>query len=165
MYFPKVFITGALFATTIHATLKPPFSVALNGSHESNEGPIHRLRLVADGELTSRIPSHPYILTVYDLVKNAVDEWKDKDCLGSRKIVKKHEEEKQMTKLIDGIEQNFTKKWVYSELSPYEYRSYRDFGRESDSIGAGLRKLGLEPGDHVGLYADTSYCLLIPLLI
>ena len=154
-------MTGALCATTVHATLKRPFSIALNESHEPNEGPIHRLRLVADGNLTTRIPGHPYILTVYDLVRNAVDEWRDKDCLGSRKIVKKHEEEKHTTKLIDGVEQQVTKKWVYSELSPYEYRTYRDLGAESNSIGAGLRKLGLKPGDRVGLYADTSYYFLI----
>ena len=161
MYFSKILMTGALCATTVHATLKRPFSIALNESHEPNEGPIHRLRLVADGNLTTRIPGHPYILTVYDLVRNAVDEWRDKDCLGSRKIVKKHEEEKHTTKLIGGVEQQVTKKWVYSELSPYEYRTYRDLGAESNSIGAGLRKLGLKPGDRVGLYADTSYYFLI----
>ena len=159
MYFSKILMTGALLTNTVSAALKRPYSIALNESHEANEGAIHRLRLVANGDLTSRIPGHPDILTVYDLVRNAVDEWKDKDCLGSRKVVKNHEEEKQITKLVNGVEQNVTKKWFYSELSPYQYRSYRDLGAESNSIGAGLRKLGLNPGDHVGLYADTSYSL------
>ena len=159
MYFSKILMTGALLTNTVRAALKRPYSIALNESHEANEGAIHRLRLVANGDLTSRIPGHPDILTVYDLVKNAVNEWKGKDCLGSRKVVKTHEEEKQITKLVNGVEQNVTKKWFYSELSPYQYRSFRDLGSESNSIGAGLRKLGLDPGDHVGLYADTSYSL------
>ena len=59
--------------------------------------------------------------------------------------------------MVNGMEQLVSKKWEYLELSPYEYRTYRDLGREANSIGAGLRKLGLKPGDNVGLYADTSY--------
>jgi hypothetical protein len=156
MYFSKIFIAGVILSTTVCA-LERPYSVALGQSHAQNEGSIRRVRNVADRNLTATIPGHPYILTVYDLVKHAVEQWRDKDCLGSRNLVRKHEEDKKITKVVNGVEQQVTKKWIYSELSPYEYRSYRDLGEESTSIGAGLRKLGLQPGDHVGLYADTSY--------
>lgn len=157
MHFSKILVAGALVVDKV-AALERPYSVELNMSHHpSNEGPIRRLRTVVDGDLTSTIPGHPYILTAYDLVQNAVEQWRDKDCLGSRKIVKKHEEEKQITKVVNGVEQKVSKKWTYSELSPYEYRTYRDLGTESKAIGAGLRKLGLIPGDHVGIYADTSH--------
>ena len=94
MHISKFLMAGALSAGTV-AALKRPFSVELNTSHTADEGPVRRLRNVADGELTTTIPGHPDILTVYDLVKNAVDQWKDKECLGSRRVVKKHEEEKQ----------------------------------------------------------------------
>ena len=151
MYVSSLVIIGAMSATVIGASLQRPFSVPLNLSHQDHEGPTRRLRLVAYGDLTTSIPGHPYILTVYDLVKNAVDKWKDKDCLGSRTVVKNHEVEKQITKVINGVEQKTTKKWVYSELSPFEYRTYRDLGEESSAIGAGLRNLGLNPGDHVGV--------------
>lgn len=156
MYIPNILIAGALYAGTA-AGLKRPFSIELNESHADNEGPIRRFRTVANGELTSKIPGHPHIFTVYDLVKNAVDVWKDKNCLGSRRVVQKHGEEKQITKIVNGAEQQTLKTWVYLELSPYEYRTYRDLGAEANSIGSGLRKLGLNPSDPVGLYADTSY--------
>jgi long-chain acyl-CoA synthetase len=165
MHISKFLIVGALVAD-IASALKLPYSVELNMSHHpSNEGSIRRLRTIADGNLTSTILGHPHILTAYDLVQNAVEQWRDKECLGSRKIVKKHEEEKQITKVVNGVEQKTSKKWTYTELSPYEYRTYRDLGVETKSVGAGLRKLGLNPGDHVGIYGDTSYYFLLSILM
>jgi hypothetical protein len=156
MHLNKILTAGSILATGVTA-LKRPYSVELSQSHPDNESPIRRLRAVANGNLTTTLSDHPYILTVYDLIKNAVEQWSDKECLGSRKVVAKHEEQKNVTKVINGVETTVPKTWVYSELSPFDYRTYRDLGKESTSIGAGLRKLGLNPGDNVGLYADTSY--------
>lgn len=156
MHLPNVLTTGVLLASAAVA-VKRPYSVELSGPHPRSEGQVRRLRAVADGNLTKAIPGHPHILTVYDLVNNAVEQWRDKECLGSRRLAKSHEEEKNITQVINGIEQQISKKWVYSELSPYEYRTYRDLGAESKAVGAGLRKLGLDPGENVGVYADTSY--------
>ena len=137
--------------------LQRPYSVELDTRHPDDESPVRRLRSFVGQNLTATIPGHPNIKSVYDLVINAVEHWRDKECLGSRKLVRIHEEEKQITKLINGVEQSVPKKWTYSELSPYEYRTYREVGEESAAIGAGLRKLGLKPSDHVGIYADTWY--------
>jgi long-chain acyl-CoA synthetase len=164
MHISKFLIAGALYVGTM-AALERPFSLELSGPHPGNEGAIRRIRTVVDGELTAVIPKYPQILTVYDLVRNAVNQWRDKECLGSRKLVRQHEETKNLTKMINGVEQQVPKKWLYSELSPFEYRSYRDLGEESQAIGAGLRKLGLKPGDHVELYADTSYSSFVTLLM
>ena len=156
MHICKFLTTGLIFASSVVA-LKRPYSVELSDSYPDHEGPVRRLRTVADGNLTATIPGHPHILTIYDLMRSAVEQWRDKECLGSRKLVKFHEEEKNITKVINGVEQQVTKKWIYSELSPYEFRTYRDLGAESKSVGAGLKRLGLKQGDNVGLYADTSY--------
>ena len=43
------------------------------------------------------------------------------------------------------------------ELGPFEYRSYKQVAKEGLDVGAGLVKLGLEKGDKVAVYADTSY--------
>lgn len=154
---PQVIVTPLLMAAAFATALDKPYSIELDGAHADGEGPIRRLKTVAHSDLTSLIPGFPNITTAYDLVRNAVEEWRDKDCLGSRRHVKDHVEEKKITKIVDGQEQHTTKKWVYAELSPYEFRTYRDVGTEANAIGAGLRKLGLKPGDHVGLYSDTWY--------
>lgn len=156
MRLSKLITAGTLLASTATA-LKRPYSVDMDEHVEDNEGFIRRLRTVGDNNLTATIPHHPYILTVYDLVRNAVDQWGDKECLGSRSVVRTHVEEKMVTKLINGVEQQVPKKWTYSELSPFIYRSYKEVGTETNNIGAGLRKMGLEPDDHIGLYADTRY--------
>jgi long-chain acyl-CoA synthetase len=156
MHWHSVLIAGAFASSALAAAVQQPYSIWLDEAHPANESAIRRLRGF-EGGLTDTIPGFPYVLTVYDLVKTAVEEYRDKDCLGSRRLVRKIEEEKNVTKVINGVETQVPKKWVYSELSPYEYRSYRDMGAEASSIGAGLRKLGLAPGDRIGLYADTSY--------
>lgn len=148
---PSVLILAAAFATA----LDKPYSVELDSPHVDDQGSVRRLRTVAHGNLTTLIPGHPNITTAYELVRNAVEEWRDKDCLGSRRHVKDHVEEKKIVKIVDGEEQTTTKKWTFAELSPYEFRTYRDVGAETNAVGAGLRKLGLEPGSHVGLYSDT----------
>jgi hypothetical protein len=156
MHFFKIFTFGSIFATTATA-LKKPYSLELTQTDSTEESPIRRLRTVIDQDLSSAIPHYPYILTVFDLIRNAVDQWGDKECLGTRNLVQQHIEQKQVTKLINGVEQQVNKTWVYSELSSFQYRSYEDLGTESAAVGAGLRNLGLEPGDKVGLYAETSY--------
>jgi long-chain acyl-CoA synthetase len=148
---PSALILAAAFATA----LDKPYSVELDSPHVEDQGSVRRLRTVAHGNLTTLIPGYPNITTTYELVRNAVEEWRDKDCLGSRRHVKDHVEEKKIVKIVDGEEQTTTKKWTFAELSPYEFRTYRDVGAETNAVGAGLRKLGLEPGSHVGLYSDT----------
>ena len=137
--------------------LDKPYSLELDSPRADNEGSVRRLKSVVRGDLPSLIPGFPNVTTAYELVRNAVERWHDKECLGSRRHIKDHVEEKKIIKVVNGVEQETTKKWTYAELSPYEYRTYRDVGTESNAIGAGLRKLELKPGDHVGLYADTWY--------
>lgn len=145
--------------TATVAALQRPFSIELDTPHNDTEGAIRRLRGFESSDLTVTIAGHPDILTVYDLVRNAVEQWSDKDCLGSRRLVKQISEEKMITKFINGVETQVPKKWYYSELSPYQYRTYNDLEIEMTAIGAGLRHIGLNAGDKVGLYADTSYAL------
>jgi hypothetical protein len=138
----RVLITGAFASSALAAAVQQPYSIWLDDVHQANEGAIRRLRGF-EGGLSDTIQGFPSVLTVYDLVKTAVEEYRDKDCLGSRRLVRKIEEEKNVTKVINGVETQVPKNWIYSELSPYEYRSYRDMGAEASSIGAGLRKLGI----------------------
>lgn len=156
MHLSKLLVPGSFLFATV-STLQRPFSVELDAPRNDSEGAVRRLRGFEESDLTATIAADPDVLTVYDLVRNAVERWTNKDCLGSRRLVKQHSEEKIVTKFINGVETPVPKTWYYSELSPYQYRTYNELGIESGAIGAGLRKLGLKAGDKVGLYADTSY--------
>ena len=158
MHISKLLAAGSLMTATVTA-LQHPFSVELDTPHNDSEGATRRLRGFENSDLSATIAGHPDILTVYDLVSNSVEQWGDKNSLGSRRLVKQISEEKMVTKFINGVETEVPKTWYYSELSPYQYRTYNDLEIEMTAIGAGLRKLGLNAGDKVGLYADTSYVL------
>jgi long-chain acyl-CoA synthetase len=131
-----------------------PFSVEVTDKPVKGEGRIRRNRLATE-ELLER--PRDDISTVYELVQYAVKKYGDKDCMGHRNVIKEHTEEKMLTKVVDGEERQFPKKWTFWELSPYVYRSFKQVAEESALLGAGLRNLGLNPGDRIELYAGTSY--------
>lgn len=49
---------------------------------------------------------------------------------------------------------------LFWALGPYEYRTSKQAAQEELDTGFGLRKLGLEKGDKVAIYAETSYITL-----
>jgi long-chain acyl-CoA synthetase len=131
-----------------------PFSVEVTDATVKGEGRIRRNR-VATTELLTK--PRDEISTVYELLQYSIKKFGDKDCMGYRKVVKEHTDEKTITKIVDGEERQIPKKWTFWELSPYIYRSFKQVGEESAALGAGLRNLGLDPGDRIELYAGTSY--------
>jgi long-chain acyl-CoA synthetase len=76
--------------------------------------------------------------------------------MGSRRLVRTHQDTKKVKKMIDGEEREVDKSWTYFELSPYEYVTYTEYERLTLQLGAGLRKLGLVTDDRVHIYAATS---------
>lgn len=60
-------------------------------------------------------------------------------------------------KVVDGKEQAVPKKWTYYELSEYTYLSFVEFEKLALQIGAGLRKLGMQKGDKLQLFASTRF--------
>jgi long-chain acyl-CoA synthetase len=58
--------------------------------------------------------------------------------------------------VVDGKEVQVDKKWTYLELSGYEYLSFVELEKKTLQIGAGLRKLGLEAGDKLHMFAATQ---------
>ncbi|KAK3044721.1 hypothetical protein LTS18_000534, partial [Coniosporium uncinatum] len=96
------------------------------------------------------------IATIYDIIKYSSAKFGNAKALGSRKIIKTHNETKKVKKMIDGKEQEVDKKWTYFELSGYSYMSFVEYEKLTQKIGAGLRKLGMEAGDRLQLFAATS---------
>src|SRR3569833_1506402 len=134
---------------------KPPFSVEAPGSEsEQGETPVRRHPKAANGLVAT--PDGTNIKTTYDLVKYAVDKFSDANAMGSRKLLRTHQETKKIKKMVDGEEREVDKKWTYFELSGYEYITYKQYWALLRQVGSGLRKLGLEKGDRVHIFAATS---------
>ena len=95
------------------------------------------------------------ISTVHDVLGYAANKFGNAMAVGSRKLIKVHNEVKKVKKMVDGKETLVDKTWQYFELSEYTYMSFVEFERLALQIGRGLRKLGLEPGDRLHLFAQT----------
>lgn len=135
-------------------TAKPPFSVEVPGQQPvKGETPVRRHPIAKD-ELY--VKPAPDISTVYELVKASVEKYGNAKCMGSRKLLRTHQETKKVKKMVDGEEREVDKQWTFFELSGYEYINYYEYEKLTLQIGSGLRKLGLEKYDRVHVYAATS---------
>src|ERR1700760_9522 len=79
----------------------------------------------------------PEISTVYDVLKHAAKTYGNAKALGSRKLIRMHNESKKIKKVVDGQEVETEKKWQYFELGEYTYMSFIEFERLALQIGAG----------------------------
>ncbi|RKU47509.1 long-chain fatty acid-CoA ligase [Coniochaeta pulveracea] len=133
---------------------KPPFSVEVPGQHPvKGETPVRRHPIAVNG-----IPTKPdeSISTIYDLVHFSAAKYGNAKCMGSRKLIRTHQETKKVKKMIDGEEREVDKKWTFFELSGYEYLTFTEYERLTLQLGAGLRKLGLQAHDRLHIFAATS---------
>lgn len=90
-----------------------------------------------------------------DIIRIAAAKFGNAKAIGSRTLVKTHNETKKLKRIVDGQEQEYDKKWTYFELSEYKYMSFVEFEQLCLQLGAGLRKLGLQAPDRVHLFAAT----------
>ncbi|KAG9240504.1 hypothetical protein BJ878DRAFT_560804 [Calycina marina] len=132
----------------------PPFSVEAPG-YEPVEGETIPRR---NPEYKDKLLTRPRedVATLFDIVTYSAKTYGNAKAIGSRKLVKTHQEAKKVKKIIDGKETEVDKTWTYFELGPYEYLSFHDYEKLVLQIGAGYRKLGLVKGDRVHVFAATS---------
>ncbi|QSZ37564.1 hypothetical protein DSL72_008662 [Monilinia vaccinii-corymbosi] len=132
---------------------KPPFTAEVQGICQVLGESIPR-RNIRYPELLAGPEAG--IETVFDIVQQSSRRFGDARALGSRKLIRKHNETKKVKKIIDGYPQEVDKVWTYFEMSGYEYLSFKEYEATVLSVGAGLRKLGLVKDDRVHLFATTS---------
>ena len=101
--------------------------------------------------------------TIFDILRRSANTYGNAKAIGSRKLIKTHSETRKVKKVVDGKTEEVEKKWTYFELSEYSYISFVEYEQICLQIGAGLRKLGMEKGDRLHLFAATR-CLRIQLL-
>ncbi|KAI0132390.1 AMP-binding enzyme [Xylariales sp. AK1849] len=112
-----------------------------------------RLPITKDGLISKPADN---ISTTYELVRVSAQKFGNAKAMGSRKLVRTHQESKKVKKVVDGVEQEVDKNWTFFELSPYEYINYHEYETLMLNLGSGLRKLGMEKGDRVHIFAATS---------
>lgn len=132
---------------------KPPFTVETPGYKPVEGETIPRRHPKAKDGLLERPASE--VATTFDLLNRSADKYADEPAIGSRKLVRTHKEMKKVPKVVDGEVTEVEKEWTYFELSNYSYITYREYATLALQVGAGLRKLGLSPGEKVHLFATT----------
>jgi long-chain acyl-CoA synthetase len=132
---------------------RAPFTVEASGYEPVEGETIPRRHPASKDKLISR-PADD-VATIHDILRRGAKTFGNAKCVGSRRIIKTHVENKKVKKLVDGVEQEIEKKWTYFELTGYEYLSFVEFEKLVLQLGSGLRKLGLEKGNRVHLYAAT----------
>ncbi|KAF7731937.1 long-chain fatty acid-CoA ligase [Apophysomyces ossiformis] len=123
------------------------------GPEQPNGGRIRRSVLSPEG--LCRIP-HTNVHTLYDVLQYSSKKYGDRKAFGYRKTDKIVEEEKEVTKFVNGVETKEKKVWKYFQLSGYEYLSYKEVARQAHEIGAGFSYLGLKEKAKVEIFSPTN---------
>jgi long-chain acyl-CoA synthetase len=123
------------------------------GPEQPNGGRIRRNVMAAEG--IQRIPA-PGVHTLYDMLRRSVRKYANNNALGYRTLEAMVEEEKEVTKIVDGVETTIIKKWSYFQMSGYQYVTYAELGEVVHDIGAGFRYLGLNETAKVEIFAPTK---------
>lgn len=131
----------------------PPFSVDGSGYEKVKGETIPRRHPIAKDKLVTS-PSDD-VKTIYDILTRSADKFGNAKALGSRKLIKTHNETKKIKKTVDGETQEVDKNWTFYEMSEYKYISFVEYQKLALQIGSGLRKLGLSKGDRLHLFAAT----------
>ncbi|XXG95979.1 long-chain fatty acid-CoA ligase [Hypoxylon texense] len=138
----------------LYMVQKPPFMVEAPGAEdvEGETKPFRHFK-AKDGLITRPAP---HIGTTFDILLDSADKHGDKPAIGTRKLIKTHTETKKVPKIVDGVKTEVEKQWTYFELSPYSFLTYSEYKTKAFRVGAGLRKLGLESGEVLHIFATTS---------
>lgn len=127
-------------------------SVAI-GTAQEGQGAIRRSVLAQD-KLT-QYPA-PHVETLYDVLQHSVTQRPNHAAVGYRTLEKMIQEEKVVTKIVDGVETKQNKTWNYFQLSPYTYVSYAEMSTKVHTIGSALVHLGLKAKSKIEIFAPTS---------
>lgn len=103
-------------------------------------------------------PSNMKCNTVYEYIIECLEKSKNRDVLAYRNLVNVHDEEKILTKKVNGKEVETKKTWQFYELGDYKYEKGQQLLDTFTNYGKGLIKLGLKPHseDKVHIFASTS---------
>ncbi|KAE8257679.1 hypothetical protein A4X13_0g2193 [Tilletia indica] len=128
-------------------------SVEVGPEAPKGEGRIRRSFLSVDKLATTPTPD---ITTMVDLFSSSLKNYPNQPVMGWRDIVRTHEEEKEITKVVDGQEVKDKKRWTLYELGNYQYMTYTQLDQKIKHTSSGLAHLGLGPDTRFNIYASTA---------
>jgi long-chain acyl-CoA synthetase len=137
------------------ATKKAPYSLQVPGVEPKEGEGIPRRHPGSIDRLVST--PDPDVRTVYDIVVRGAKKFGTSECMGRREMIKTHVEKKMIKKVVDGVETEVPKEWIYYEKGGYTFKNFIEYKETVDTCGAGLRALGLNKNDRVHIYAGTRY--------
>jgi len=82
--------------------------------------------------------------TMEKVYGHVIGKFSDKDCFGTREILKEEEEKQPNGKIF-----------LKYDLGEYKWQPFSQFGDKSEKFGRGLRELGLNPKERVVMLAET----------
>lgn len=115
-------------------------------------GRIRRSIHAAEGVV--RVPNTD-VHTLYDVLQNSAKKYTNRNAFGTRNVEKVIEEEKEITKVVNGTEKKEKKVWKFFQLSPYNYLTYKEASDRAHAIGAGFAALGLKEKAKIEIFAPT----------
>lgn len=103
----------------------PPFTLEVPGVKQVEGESIPR----RNSQYVDKLPSQPEegVVTVFDIVTRAARVFRSTRAVGTRKLLKTHNETKRVTKIVDGQDQQVDKRWTYFELSGYTYLNFIEY--------------------------------------
>ncbi|KAJ3215821.1 long-chain fatty acid-CoA ligase [Clydaea vesicula] len=137
----------------LYSKVSFPRAVAVGSTGGENETAV--LRSAKSPNTLLAVPT-AQILTLYELLKNSSTVYKSKNLFGQRDIKGTVEEEKQVKKVVAGVEKVETKKWKFFELTKFSWMSYKEVFEAAKEIGSALRHLGMKPLDKLTIFAPTN---------
>ncbi|KAL1955260.1 hypothetical protein VTO42DRAFT_8858 [Malbranchea cinnamomea] len=132
----------------------PPFTVEASGYEKVEGETIPRRHPTAKHGL--KLVPRPEVTTTYENFRFAARTYGNANALGTRRLIRNHIENKKIKKIVNGVEEEVDKEWIYPELGPYKYMSFVEYESLALQLGAGLRKIGHEKGSRLHLYSHTS---------
>ncbi len=93
--------------------------------------------------------------TTFDLLRRSAELYATERAAASRRLVRTHREKRPVKKMVAGEMTTVDREWTFFELSEYKYLTYAAYFELVLQVGAGLRKLGLEPRERLHVFAST----------
>ncbi|KAJ2515234.1 long-chain fatty acid-CoA ligase [Coemansia sp. RSA 1939] len=129
------------------------YSRAVPNTGGDTETPTRRFHTTADA-IVDR--ADPEITDIYSALLQGKETRGDMNILGKRDVLGIVTENKVVQHKVDGKMESVEKKWSFFKLGEYKWMTYTQVADYTKDLGAGFRKLGLEPKSRVLIYAPTS---------
>ncbi|KAJ2686514.1 long-chain fatty acid-CoA ligase, partial [Coemansia sp. RSA 1285] len=118
------------------------YSRAVPNTGGDTETPTRRFHTTADA-IVDR--ADPEITDIYSALLQGKETRGDMNILGKRDVLGIVTENKVVQHKVDGKMESVEKKWSFFKLGEYKWMTYTQVADYTKDLGAGFRKLGLEP--------------------